>query len=716
MTFGLIVGFIIWSPFVVGEFERVLAHTSNNTLVLDRDGNLISAVEGLEDRHTIPITRISPYLQKAVVAIEDRRFFSHRGLDPIRFVGAVVANLRSMAYSQGFSTITQQLVKLTLLSPERTLKRKIKEVFMSIALELEYPKLKLLEFYLNRVYLGHGLYGVEKASQVYFQRSAADLTLKQASFLAALVKKPEGYLQYPAEKADPSSPYIPVKLLTDLRERQEFVITSLAQLGWVTQQEVQDANKEQMVVLKPKASRGRAQYFVQEVLKELKRVMDIPVIAGRGYRILTTLSADAQRKAEAIIAHNRQGTLEHRQVALVSMETATGQVLAMVGGTDFQTSQFNRATQALRQPGSAFKPILYATALENGFSPNTVFVDEPVRYVWQNGVMERLPGDELATEEALPTDVDLPDGTDETDETEGPKTYEPRNYDNHYGVKEMVGDQAIIERRMTLGRALERSSNVIAVQTLDRLGINPVVRLSRRLNLSVRPELGLCIALGCSETTLIDLTAAYSTLANKGTLVEPVLILKVTNPDGDVLYEYTPGNLPEVISPFNAYRITRMMTGVVQRGTGWRARLERPVAGKTGTNDGPRDAWFVGFTPTVATGVWIGFDNNDILWGEAGGKTPARLWKEFMKATLPPYQGETFQVPEVEAVAVRTCTVTGLLATDSCPSPRIYYYKENEAPIRVCDVHPRSGVFTDTQSSDPSLKFTRELNDAFSVP
>ena len=714
---GVVVGFYLWSPHVVGQFELVLANTSSNTVILDREGRLLAMVEGLEDRHTVSIEQISPFLQKSVIAIEDHRFFNHRGMDPVRLLGALWANLRSMAYYQGGSTITQQLVKLTLLSSERTLSRKIKEIFMAVALELEYPKMKLLEFYLNRVYLGFGLYGVEKASQAYFGKSSAELDLNQASFLAALIKKPEGYLQYPQGEADPESPFLPLELLDRLQVRRYYVLTLLDEMSWVAREEVQRARETPFTVNRPVAPARKAPYAVQEVLKELRQTLGISRVAGRGYRVYTSLDAIQQRTAEELVARFAEENGEASQAALVAMDTGTGFVRALVGGVDFSASQFNRATQAMRQPGSAFKPIMYAAALEQGFRPNEMYVDEPVRYVWAKGKMTRIRGARLEAEQVITS-------TEESLYVPGqeiPDIYEPRNYNDLYGAKEFRdSEEPTRERRMILARALERSSNVIAVQVLDQLGILPVVRLARRMNITVRSNMGLCIALGCSETTLLDLTAAFGTFANGGLRTKPVFIRKVTNLHGDVLYEHVPEPPEQVISSWTAFQMRNMLTRVINRGTGRRARLDRPVGGKTGTNDGPRDAWFIGFSPYLVTGVWIGNDDNREMPNEFGGRTPARMWRDFMRKALPP-EWESFPLPDSPHVAVRTCQVSGDVANQWCPSPTMHYYREHEAPAKVCTIHPIQEMAyqegDEANPDDPGISvpnpYARRLNRAF---
>lgn len=732
LVLGLVVGFHIYAPRVVRHFNTVIANTANNTLIFDGNDNLLAVLEGHEDRHTVPISRIHPYLQKAVVAIEDRRFFAHRGMDPVRLLGALWADIKAMAYEQGASTITQQLVKLTLLSSERTLRRKVRELFMAVALERDYPKLKLLELYLNRLYLGNGLYGVEKASRAYFHKPAAELNLNEAAFLAALIKKPEGYLVGSQtdgnanddvnDDANTSQPLIPIEILVPLMQRQRHVIHNLAELGWISTAELEASFAEPLVVYRPEPDIVNAPYFVQEVMKQLKALLGVRRVSGMGYRVYTTLDPHQQEAAEELIAGFRERNSQAEQASLIALDPYTGYVRALVGGVDFRESQFNRATQAMRQPGSAIKPILYAAALENDFRPNSIFVDEPVSYTW----------DELGNYLRLyerDYEIDLMLGLGDVD---ADSVYAPRNYNDRYGLTRLNGGaDAFDDRRMTLARALELSSNVIAVQLLDKLGMAPLERLARRWNLPMRKEMGLCVALGCSEVTLADLTAAFASFSNGGLRVSPAYIRRVTNSPGDVLYEQFPAPPVEVISPWTAFQMRSLLAGVLERGTGRRARLNRPAGGKTGTNDGPRDAWFIGFTPNLVAGVWIGNDDNRVMAHEAGGRTTATLWREFMEKALPPYNGETFPEPPEEYVGVRICNLDGRLSYAGCPDSSVHYFRELEFTQDLFSegisgafltpeanmVRPRPGQISGTpaNAATPSL-FSRRLEEAFSLP
>jgi penicillin-binding protein 1A len=696
VVLGVIVGFELWAPKVVEEFYAVAATTPNNTLIYADAGELVATIQGAEDRHTVTLDKINPYMQKAAVAIEDRRFFLHKGMDPVRLAGAIWADLKTLSYEQGGSTLTQQLVKLSLLSSERTMQRKVKELFMAMALEQQVPKLKILEAYLNRVYLGNGVYGVEKAAQAYFNKSAADLALNEAAFLAALIKKPEGYL-VPADDGTDSQ-HLPLDKLGTLMRRQRLVVETLHTVGWIGDEEFRSSSKQPLQVLRPRPELTTAPYFVQQALKELKDLLAGSHISGRGYRVYTTLDLRQQEIAQELVARVAQHNKEASQAALVSLEPATGYVRALVGGVNYRQSQFNRATQAQRQPGSAFKPLLFATALERGFTPTAVFHDEPIRFAWgeSQGQFQRnvsvglnLPppdgigparpsgptAGQAAGTAADPNAVLPPDAPDE-------QVYEPHNFDGLYGLPALrrANPESGIDRRMTLGRALELSSNVIAVQLLDQVGMSALAQQAKRWDIPIKSRNGLCVALGCSETTLLTLTSAYASFANGGLRTPPVFIKRVTNSKGEVLFQHAPYPPEQAISPWTAFEMRKLLQGAIERGTGMRARIGRPAGGKTGTNDGPRDTWFIGFTPELVAGVWIGNDDNRPMPSELGGRTTARLWSDYMKQALPPGPGATFPEPPEAYVGMKICNLDGQVALPTCPDADTYYFRDSDIP------------------------------------
>jgi len=641
LTLGLcclligVIGFFLVRNHTLEAFQKELTTQNNNTIFYDIDSQPFHLIRGAEDRKYVPLSQTSRYLQKAVVAIEDGRFFQHIGFDPIRIVGATLRFIAHPSAAQGASTITQQLVKLTLLSPERTLSRKLKELMMALALETKYTKAEILEFYLNKVYLGHRNYGVENAALNYFHKNAKDLTLAESAFIAGLVKKPEGY-----------SPFVNLK---GARARQILVLRRMLTLKWITKDQFKAAINEHILIRqRRKADLKLAPYFTNEVLFSLKEHFTSREIYGGGLKVYTTLERPAQEGLERVIDDRLAKPRTFDQIGAVSLDPATGFIHALVGGADFSQSEFNRATQARRQPGSAFKPILYATALSRGVKPNDVFLDAPVQY------SNNLDDAEL-------------------------DFYEPENFSGEY-----MGD-------ITMSHALKVSNNVVSVQILKQIGTNALARTAKRFGLKIPKDKGLCLALGCAEVTLLGLTNGYSAFANNGLVQQPVFVLKVTDSAGKLLYEYKPKPAFPAISSAQAYQMNRMMQGVVQFGTGRAARIEEASGGKTGTSDNFRDAWFIGFTASRVTGFWIGNDNNTPMNHEVGGRTPARLWKAFMMSLPKSGYEKTFAIhPDFEDY--RVCNVSGKLATEFCPTASWYPLRKDSAPQDDCDVHGPRGT------------------------
>ncbi len=625
----LTVLFLSFRSTVLREFGHVQSFQSNNSIFFDINDQPFHIIRGEEDRKYVELDRISHNLQLAVVAIEDARFFQHFGFDPIRIVSASLRLLRKNTSLQGASTITQQLVKLTLLTPEISIKRKIKELTIAFVLETRYSKSKILEFYLNKVYLGHGNYGVENAALNFFHKPANELTLAESAFIAGLIKKPEGY-----------SPYVDLK---KARQRQILVLKRLKNLDWISTAEYRNAVNEKILIRRRKGGDYKiAPHFTNHILLKLKKIYGHKMIYGGGLRIFTTLDRRLQDVMEKIKDKQLLQITGFEELAGVSIDPVTGYVKAMIGGADFFRSEFNRVTQARRQPGSAFKPILYAAALSNGAHPYDTYIDEPTQY-------SRLVDDEV-------------------------EIYEPGNFSgNHLG-------------RITMAHALKISNNVVSVKILNQIGIPSLVQSAKQFGIDLDGERGLCLALGCGELTLLDLTAAYTVFANRGYRTEPVFILKVTDREGNVLESYETQEVDRVISTDHAFQMNFMLQGVVNNGTGRNAKISQVSGGKTGTSDDNRDAWYIGFTPNLVTGFWIGNDDNTSMGNEVGGKTPALLWREYMQSipTLPVQKAFSINEKFEEFLI---CNNSGMLATSSCPSTSWYTLDKSKAPIDYCTVH-----------------------------
>jgi penicillin-binding protein 1A len=524
-----------------------------------------STLANLGDLFGEPLTlkQMSPFLPQAVIATEDRRFYSHFGIDPIGMMRAAVVDLRARHVVQGGSTITQQLAKILFLTPERSLSRKIRETLLALWLERRFAKDQILEIYLNRVYLGAGTYGVDAAAHRYFGKSAAKLTLFESAVIAGLLKAPTRFS--PANGRDRAV------------ARAAQVLDNMVEAGFIGVADATVAEKQggALAVI----GRPGSRYFADWVTDQIRE------FAGAGDRdvtIRTTLDPRLQAAAEAAIADvlARSGAKNAvSQGALVAL-SPDGAVRAMVGGRDYGQSQFNRATQAQRQPGSAFKPFVYVAGLEAGLRPTDHFVDAPIRI-----------GD-----------------------------WQPHNYTNRY-----QGD-------MTMAEGLAQSINTIAVQVAERAGIARVIATANRLGITSDLAKDASIALGTNEVNLLELVSAYTPFANGGIGVLAYGISEIRDSDGRTVYRRAGSGPGPVVAPELVGMMSDMLAGVVGHGTGKAAALPRPVAGKTGTTQEYRDAWFIGYTGDLVAGVWLGNDDNTPMNRVTGGSLPALAWRNFMLA------------------------------------------------------------------------------------
>ncbi|MFC2767383.1 MAG: transglycosylase domain-containing protein [Mitsuokella sp.] len=548
--------------------------------IYDINGNEIANVHAAENRRPVKIEQVPKALQNAFVAVEDNRFYEHAGIDPRGIARAIWANLRGRTVSEGGSTITQQLAKNAYLTQDRTLKRKVQEVFLALQLERQYTKQEILELYLNQIYFGEGAYGVEAAAHTYFGKDVSELTLNECAMLAGIPKSPNYYS--------------PMSNMEAARERKATVLDQMAKYGYITSSEAAKAKKEELHIVKPKKKTDtqEAAYFIEYVTQRMIDKYGADAVYKEGLKIYTTVDMDMQRAAEAAMKKLPNITvdgngIQQPQGALVAIDPHNGYVKAMVGGRG--TDQFNRATMAERQPGSAFKPFVFAAALEDNFTPSTVIDDSPVKI----------------------------------------GNWEPQNYERTFRGKVTLREVAI------------HSLNVPTVKIAQKVGIDKPIYYAQEMGISTfvldgaRNDRNFSTALGglTKGVTPFELVSAYGTFANKGVHVDPVVIVKVLDRDGKVLEQAAP-NQRSVISEPSAANLTSMLQDVVQKGTGTRARLNRPAAGKTGTTSDYHDAWFVGYTPDLVAGVWVGNDNNTPLNGMSGGLLPAEIWHAFMEKAL----------------------------------------------------------------------------------
>jgi penicillin-binding protein 1A len=550
----------------------------------------------VERRIFVPLAQIPQALRDAIIATEDRRFYSHWGVDPIGVARAVVQNYRRGRIVEGGSTITQQLTKVLFLTPDKSLERKLKEAVLALELERRYSKDRILEMYLNQVYFGHGAYGVEAAARTYFGKSVSELNVREAALLAGLPRAPSSYSPFEHGAA--------------AKRRRDLVLRRLVEYGTLKDDEAKRLVRSDLGLIPPERRRTTGQYFLDYVQQTLEAKYGADLVFKGGLHVYTTLSPAMQLAAEQALRDGlkvlegravKGRASEHPEGAVVTVEPQTGYVKAMVGGYDFLRSEFNRAVQAKRQPGSAFKPFIYIAALEAGLTPATRIDDAPVSYaVGPNG-----------------------------------QPWKPENYDRKF------------RGSTTLQQAVEDSVNVVTVKLQERIGIDRTVQVARRLGITSPLDMNLSLALGTSDLSLLELTSAYSALANRGVWMPPVTIRYVTDPQGKLLEEHVPEGR-DAVAPETAYIMTHMMRGVVERGTGQGAKaLGRPIAAKTGTTNDYSNAWFIGFTPRMATGVWVGYDRPRSLGrDETGSRVAVPIWVAYMGKALGDSPKDDFLVPD----------------------------------------------------------------------
>lgn len=559
------------------------------TYIYDIKGKLLTGIHGEANRNIVPLDQISPNLKRAVLASEDSHFYNHHGINPAAIGRAALVNWAAGSVREGGSTITMQLVKNIFLSKKRAFTRKMAEAVLAIRLEQILGKDQILELYLNQVYWGHNNYGVQTAARTYFDKSAAYLTLGESAMMAGLIQAPEEY-----------SPFVNMKLA---KQQQQQVLGRMLDLKWISQQEYNDALQQEIKLGQIKSFQGSALPYVsntvaQEIIKKFGR----DALLKGGLRVQTTVDANFQLMAEETLKKWHE-TLEGRglnknQMALVAIDPRTHFIKALVGGIDSKSGEFNRATQAQRQPGSAFKPFVYYTAFASGkFAPNTTVVDAPVGY------------------------------------RDGDGWYSPRNYDGGF-----MG-------AIPIRTALALSRNVPAVIVGKAVGMNKVIDTCRTLGINSPMVAVSSLPLGAIGVTPLEMASAYATFANYGWQSPATAIVRISDSSGNVLLDNTP-KPQQVLDPWASAAILDVLQTAVNEGTGRGAALDRPVAGKTGTTSSEKDIWFIGTVPQLTTAIWVGRDDNKQLAGGAtGGGMVAPVWKEFMEKALKDVPVMKFQPP-----------------------------------------------------------------------
>jgi penicillin-binding protein 1A len=616
---GAFAGYIRSAP----TLAEVKFNPKLTTYVYDAKGRVVARFFK-ENRDSVPLVEIPLHLRHAVIAIEDERFYSHHGVDLRSTLRALWVNAKAKTIVQGGSTITQQLAKNAFLTHDRTWARKLRELLWTIQIERIYTKDEILEAYLNLIYFGHGAHGVAAAAYTYFGKPVQELTLAESAFLAGVSRGPSIY-----------SPYINYESAV---KRRNLILDVMAEQGYISRLEAEAAKATPLEVVPLKKKEEIAPYFADYILQKLLDLYGENRVYGGGLKVYTTLDIDIQKAAEnallsglPTIKEDKNG-LKQPQGAIIAIDPQTGHIKAMVGGRG--TDQFNRAVQAYRQPGSAIKPLIYAAALEAGYTPASVFVDEPLELTLDSG-----------------------------------EKWQPENYDKQY------------KGTVSLRRALTESINVVAVKLLQEIGAENALTYIKRLGITSLVESGArndthpALALGglTRGVSPLELTAAYAVFANGGLYISPVAITKIEDAKGNVILESRPQRRI-VMSEALAYIMTDMLQDVISHGTGTEARLDRPAAGKTGTTSDYTNAWFIGYTPELAAAVWIGNDRQVEAMitpqGPIGSSQAAVIWRNFMKQALAAAPVSSFAKPErglVENVAVDL--LNGLLVTPGCQIP-----------------------------------------------
>jgi len=565
------------------------------TTVFSSDNKIIEKFY-IEKRFPVSLEKIPKNLISALITIEDKNFFIHSGINLKAILRAIFQDMKTRSFKQGASTLTQQLAKTLFLSSEKSITRKIKEALLTLQIERRYTKNEILELYLNLIYLGSGVYGVEAASQTYFGKSVNYLTLAESALIAGLPKSP--------------SVYSPLKNPDLAKKRRDIVLQQMltAKVITVAQYDVAKA----VVISSPsqQAYQKQAAYFIEYIKTSLNERFDLYNIYSKGLNIYTTLDLDLQQAAETAISKQMQ-MLENRmsqngidpskaQCALIAIDVKDGGILSMVGGKSFKESSFNRAVQARRQPGSAFKPFIYATAIIMGFSQNDKLLDSPLSYRLDNN-----------------------------------KTWQVDNFS-----KTFLGET-------TFRKALALSKNTPVVRLIERIGPNMVIDFAKKAGISSDLHSNLSLALGTSEVSLIELTASYIPFANMGIKVVPFPIIKITDSDSRIIYQNTTQK-QSIMSRQNAAIITDMLKAVIREGTGKKAMvIQKDIAGKTGTTDNNRDALFIGFSPDIAVGVWVGNDDASSLGKhETGASAALPIWIDYMEHFLSNRSYQYFDIPD----------------------------------------------------------------------
>lgn len=605
--------------------------------VFDNQGRFVGRILP-ESRYWVPIDRIPVFLQHAVIAVEDARFYEHSGIDIRGIARALVKDVAKGRMAEGGSTITQQLIKNKYLSREKTFERKLTEGRMALEFEQTHTKRQILEMYFNEIYFGNGAWGIAQAAHLYFDKNPEDLTDAECSLLAGTPKSPGNYN--------------PLGKPSRVTARRDVVLKRMVELNMISRKKQRDLRAHPPAIIPP----AQAPYYLAHIRDRLIEQFGPEIIELGGLEVTTAMNLNLQKLAERTLREGVKRISPRLQGALICLDPTTGDLLATVGGTDFAKSPYNRALFAKRQPGSAIKPLIYAAALERGYTPSGMWSDKPVSYSRGNG-----------------------------------ETWRPQNYG-----KERFGE-------LSMRQALAYSNNVITVKLLEAVGVPYFENFAKNLGLQLKTHHDLSLALGTEEVTLHDLALSYAPLVNDGMRPKPRSIIRIYDRNRKVWTNNPPVTSP-ALSPAVAYVTTQMLRDVMTYGTAKGLKKFsriRPAAGKTGTTDDYRDAWFIGYTPQMITGVWVGHDKpRPGGAGFTGGAIAAPIWGRFMSAALTAKPAVDFQRPD-SVVSVTIDPTTGFLASPDCPVKRNEFYIAGTQPTETCPKHG-GNIFRPISSPHPA--------------
>ena len=665
----------------IPSIDKLDEYTPSLTTYVYDINNQVIAEFSVEKRAILPLSKIPVDMQNAVIAMEDQNFFRHWGISPRGIMRALLRNILRHRRAAGGSTITQQLSRGIFLKPEKAYTRKIKEIVLALQIERNFSKPEILALYLNQIYFGNGVYGVQSASKLYFGKDVSEMTLGECAMLTGLIPSPERYS--------------PFNSLEKAKQRRGLVLDRMKELNFITAQEAEAAAAESIPTEKSTMFASHAAYFVEYVRQLLEPKYGVAQLWKGGMKIYTTLDLAMQVPAEEIMEKNlakydqdaakappkpeeekagekKEGetvaaSSPTLQGAFVILDTKTGAIKAMIGGRNYRDSKFNRITQATRQAGSTFKPMVWMAALMNGYTPTSLVEDSPMAYYYDGKDWRLLEGatDQYSIDLAIQPFVGNKDF----------KIWVPNNFDNKF------------QGRITLRRGLELSRNLSSIYLVTRVGPTLVADVAHRAGIKRHLEAVPSIGLGTSLVNPLEMASSFSTFANGGIHAVPFGVLKVTDNAGRVLEEFVPEET-ESFSPQLSYVLVNMMKGVVQRGTGsYASRLKRPIAGKTGTSQDSKDMWFIGMTPDLTAGAWMGYDDFMSLpmkdW--TGGGTVVPWWTEIMEAVLKDQPVRDFPVPE-GIVFVTVDQDTGKLSLPTCKKKILEAFIKGTEPKEFCDV------------------------------